>query len=91
MPFGLEGFALSVMGMGIDGFNLVASSISGQPLSEITLPPPSGLVLVLLTAALLMPACLKRRWRLMAIIPLLLRYGDLAFDASADDQFHQTS
>ena len=71
MPFGLEGFPLTVMGMGIDGLNRVASAISGQPLSEIILPPPSGLVLVLLTAALLMPACLKGRWRLAAIIPLI--------------------
>ena len=71
MPFGLEGFALAVMGMRIDGLNMVASAISGQPLSEIILPPPSGLVLVCFTAALLMPACLKRRWRLVAIIPLI--------------------
>ena len=71
MPFGLEGYPLAVMGMGIDGLNYVANAISGQPLSEIILPPPSGLVLVCLTAALLMPACLKGRWRMMAIIPLI--------------------
>ena len=71
MPLGLEGYPLAVMGMGIDGLNMVANAISGQPLSEIILPPPSGLVLVCLTAALLMPACLKGRWRMMAIIPLI--------------------
>ena len=71
MPFGLEGYPLAVMGMGIDGLNMVADAISGQPLSEIILPPPSGLVLVCLTAALLMPACLNGRWRMVAIIPII--------------------
>ncbi len=72
MPFGLEGLPLAVMGLGIDWLNMVASAISGRPYSAITIPPPSALVLILLTAALLMPACVKGRWRLTAMIPLVL-------------------
>ena len=72
MPIGLEGLPLAVMGIGIDLLNGTAAWVADRPLSKIILPPPSVLVLVVFTAALLWPACVKGRWRAVAILPLLL-------------------
>lgn len=71
MPFGLESLPLAVMGFGIDLLNILAGWIKGQPFSSITLPPPSGTVLVLFTMALLWPACFLGRWRYLAVLPLI--------------------
>ena len=71
MPLGWEGLPLAVMGIGLDHLINVADYFSGKPLSRLSVPPPSRLVLIFFAGALLLPAILRDRWRYTALLSLL--------------------
>ena len=71
-PFGLESFPLAVMGVGLDLLTALAEWVSTKPYSKIAIPPPSPFVLVLITAAMMLPVILNKWWKLFASVPLLI-------------------
>ncbi|MCE2516969.1 MAG: ComEC/Rec2 family competence protein [Alphaproteobacteria bacterium] len=70
MPLGLEGVPLAVMAWGLEGVITASEYFSTLPLSRLALPPPSGLVLILMTAAMITLVVGRPwAWRYRATVP----------------------
>ena len=72
MPIGLEGFALLPMELGLTALINLAGLIEGLPLSALRVPPPSGIVLLLLTLSALLPFIVPGRYVMISVFPLMV-------------------
>ena len=68
MPFGLEGLPLAVMSWGLEGLIIASGFFSTLPLARLAVPPPSGEVLILITA-MMITLVVGRPW------PMIFRLG----------------
>lgn len=72
MPFGLDGYVLDVMGLGVKGMLGIAHEVASWP--GATVPVRSGPVpaLILLSFGGLWLMLWRRRWRYLGLVPLAL-------------------
>ncbi len=72
MPFGAEGWALSVMGWGIGGILAVARAVAGWPGAALAMAPLPGAALGAIAFGFCWLCLWRQRWRLWGLLPMAL-------------------
>ncbi|MFV2093693.1 MAG: ComEC/Rec2 family competence protein, partial [Hyphomicrobiales bacterium] len=81
MPFGLDGPALALMGMGTAALVDISRTVSGWPGAAILVPSPPAMVIPVLVSGGLWLCLWRRNWRFWGLVPM-----GLAFWLAAQNQ-----
>ena len=84
MPFGLDGPALMLAGLGLDGIQAVASAAAAIPMSAIEVAAWPRAVPPLFAAILILMVGLRGWWKGTAIVPLILMVTFIIIHRPAD-------